>query len=607
MFSKALFKQSCKANKVMWSIITFAVCFMLACVMLISGNGSIGKVKDGLEDTIITGEITAQIKNRSLNYYSIGVDGLKHFDNFFVTNFKDVSSFDSLVTSWLSAKPNESDYTSNPQDYEQAVLNWQKSYPQATTTIQGLYSQNFLDWQNQMPQKNDLTDEQYSQALVLWESKRPTGTEFLSQLAYLTSVSALTQYEQNYALSLNPLYIEDTNESKEIVGASICALDPSLNKEISSLFTDNGEALPASYDIQSLLLNLANIDSYLVSTERLNYITSRAQLSSSVYLAGNMTKQANINEMIKALSNYGVTKEKYDSFGYTYQVINHTSQTTIISYQSRYDYELRLINEKYADSERTSEEYVNEINEMNKNLTSELTSGLLSTLPSDVSDALEEVGQMDLFSLIVGSIFFKMAGLLLPIIYMIMVANNLIAGQVDSGSMAYILSTSTKRKQVVFTQAVFLVSSLFAMFSLTTITSVVCLSIISAQTALTYGKLILLNLGAFITMFALSGISFLASCWFNRSKYSMSIGGGINMFFLVATMLGLFGSKVLPSVIRLNALNFFNYTSLISLFDVVSILGGTTTFIWKFAILIAIGLICYIIGAEKFKAKDLPL
>ena len=47
MFSKALFKQSCKANGVMWSIITAAVCFMLACVMLISGSGNISDIKNG--------------------------------------------------------------------------------------------------------------------------------------------------------------------------------------------------------------------------------------------------------------------------------------------------------------------------------------------------------------------------------------------------------------------------------------------------------------------------------------------------------------------------------------------------------------------------------
>ena len=40
MFSKSLFKQSCKANGIMWTIITVAVCFMLCCVMLISNSVS---------------------------------------------------------------------------------------------------------------------------------------------------------------------------------------------------------------------------------------------------------------------------------------------------------------------------------------------------------------------------------------------------------------------------------------------------------------------------------------------------------------------------------------------------------------------------------------
>ena len=79
------------------------------------------------------------------------------------------------------------------------------------------------------------------------------------------------------------------------------------------------------------------------------------------------------------------------------------------------------------------------------------------------------------------------------------------------------------------------------------------------------------------------------------------------MFFLVATMLGLFGSQIIPSVIRMDALNFFNYVSIISLFDVVSILDGTLTYIWKLAILLAIGIICYIVAIKKFDKKDLPL
>ena len=240
-------------------------------------------------------------------------------------------------------------------------------------------------------------------------------------------------------------------------------------------------------------------------------------------------------------------------------------------------------------------------------LKTELSAGLLASLPDSVSDALKEIGSADLYGVLVGSIFFKMAGLLLPIIYMIMTANALIAGQVDSGSMAYVLSTGTKRKEVTCTQALFLVASLFCMFALTTVTSLICLAIVDVNTGLNFGKLLLINLGAFLVMFAMSGICFLASCVFNRSKRSMALGGGLNMFFLVATMLGLFGSSVLPSIIRMNALNAFNYVSLISLFDVVSILEGTLSYLWKWAILVAVGIVCYVVGSIRFEKKDLPL
>ena len=190
---------------------------------------------------------------------------------------------------------------------------------------------------------------------------------------------------------------------------------------------------------------------------------------------------------------------------------------------------------------------------------------------------------------------------------MIMASNNLISGQVDSGSMAYVLSTSTKRKTVVFTQAVYLIGSLLAMFGLTTITGCVCLAIVGQEVQLTYGHLILLNVGAFLVLFALSGLCFLTSCWFDRSKRSMAVGGGLSIFALVAAMLGLFGSQVIPSVVRLDALNNFNFVTIITLFDSISIINGTSVFIWKFVILFALGLLGYIIGSTKFVKKDLPL
>ena len=79
------------------------------------------------------------------------------------------------------------------------------------------------------------------------------------------------------------------------------------------------------------------------------------------------------------------------------------------------------------------------------------------------------------------------------------------------------------------------------------------------------------------------------------------------MFFFVATILGLFGSTSIPNMMRVDAMNFFNYLSIISLFDCLSILEGSLTFLWKLAILLGIGIVTYIISIVKFKKKDLPL
>lgn len=79
------------------------------------------------------------------------------------------------------------------------------------------------------------------------------------------------------------------------------------------------------------------------------------------------------------------------------------------------------------------------------------------------------------------------------------------------------------------------------------------------------------------------------------------------MFFLVATMLGLFGSEILPSIVRIDTLNYFNYVSIITLFDTTSIIDGGLSFLWKFAILLVIGFVGYFVGSKKFEKKDLPL
>lgn len=546
MFSKALFKQSCKANGVMWTIITFAVCFMLACVMLISGNGNIGETKNAIEDTIIQKEIDAAIEERAINYYSLSDSALTTFDKEYIAAF-DKAEYLRTVAALMAGGKSES------------------------------------------------------------EAKTAAASKYYGVAALKMNFAA-----EQKAVDLG--YGNDKEKTQEIVGVSMFALNPELieegSKTLYNAYLGKTEDILDAYDVTSLVVYAMQDkgEEYITSIERRDYVSTRAEKAGANFLALNIVSEEAVDEMIKTLSSYGVDRAKYDSFGYNYENVKKLARNTVITYSNRLEYELSELEKKYAAGGFASEEeYKAAAGKTNADLIKDISGSLLDSLPSEVSDALEDIGQADLYTLIVGSIFYKLAGLLLPIIYMIMASNNLISGQVDSGSMAYVLSTSIKRKTVAFTQAVYLVGSLLAMFLLTTATGCVCLAIVGTDIGLTYGKLLLLNLGAFLVLFALSGLNFFTSCYFDRSKRSMAIGGGLSIFALVAAMLGLFGSPVIPKVVRLDSLNYFNYTTIISMFDVVSIMDGTTVFIWKFAILAALGLIGLIAGSLKFTKKDLPL
>lgn len=130
MFSKSLFKQSCKANGMMWLIITLAVCFMLSCVMLISGGGAISETKNAIQDTIIEGEITSSVKDKALTYYDIGDTALEHFDSVFAAEYQ--AAMMSAVQSGISAE-------------EAAQLAFPQAYAKAADELQTVYLPALLD------------------------------------------------------------------------------------------------------------------------------------------------------------------------------------------------------------------------------------------------------------------------------------------------------------------------------------------------------------------------------------------------------------------------------------------------------------------------------
>ena len=239
---------------------------------------------------------------------------------------------------------------------------------------------------------------------------------------------------------------------------------------------------------------------------------------------------------------------------------------------------------------------------------------------------IEVMSRIDLNS-ILSDLVYKIVGVLLPMIYVMVVSNGLIVNQVNSGSMAYVLSTPTSRRKVVFTSFFFLFASLVLMY--VAITSIALLSeFIAGVMRVANGgernmnvlRTVLLCYSSFAALFAISGVCFGASAFFNKSKNAIAVGGGVCVICFLCCILGLFGNKVFVSVgIGVEAMNVFNYGSLFTFIDTESVKNFSyfvygnpdaemsLSWVWETLVLLGIGIVCSIIGSVKFLKKDLPL
>ena len=252
--------------------------------------------------------------------------------------------------------------------------------------------------------------------------------------------------------------------------------------------------------------------------------------------------------------------------------------------------------------------------------------GLLEKMGFSLS-RIQVMSQIDLNS-ILNELIYKIAGVLLPMIYVMIAANKLIAAQVSDGSMAYVLSTPTNRKTVIRTQYLFLFLSIFAMyivifvsaFSSEAISNAIQMSAHpDAQSSWNPLTTPLFCLGSFLSIFALGGIAFGASAFFNKSSNSIAVGGGVCIVSFLCCILGLFGNEVFVAVgIGVKAMSFFDYLSIFTLIDNTSMsafakavngldVAMSFDWIWKLGILLGVGLIFPFLGGYHFIKKDLPL
>ena len=216
------------------------------------------------------------------------------------------------------------------------------------------------------------------------------------------------------------------------------------------------------------------------------------------------------------------------------------------------------------------------------------------------TDLMDTMGSMDSTSML-NQMYFTVMGLLPILLFIVIVANSLVADKVDKGSMAYVLSTPTKRSAVAITQAIYLVVAPLI------IIGIVLFDEVNVE------QIVVLYAGMYILIEAIAGLCYLGSCVFSQSKKSMAFGGGLTVWFFLASLLGMFGSQSLIDMgIGVEALGVFNKLTLIGLFDINAIgtIGSGAVdyaFVWKFGVLAAVAVVCYVAGAIRFQKKDLPL
>ncbi|WP_195270013.1 ABC transporter permease subunit [Eubacterium sp. 1001713B170207_170306_E7] len=214
---------------------------------------------------------------------------------------------------------------------------------------------------------------------------------------------------------------------------------------------------------------------------------------------------------------------------------------------------------------------------------------MISAMNLDVSAETSLVGFL-------GSYFYGFIVIMVPMIFNIIASNNAAAKLVDSGAMACLLSAPNSRTKVIFTQALSLILSNIILMTFVTVMGIV------VSQALFPGDLdirafLLVNAGALLMQLAVSAIGFFASCLFNESRFSLALGGGLPVLFLVLMMLS--GVSEDLDAVR--------YTTMYSLFDPAEIIAGGDTVGLCLAGLAAIFVVLYALGILVFRRKDLPL
>lgn len=183
-----------------------------------------------------------------------------------------------------------------------------------------------------------------------------------------------------------------------------------------------------------------------------------------------------------------------------------------------------------------------------------------------------------------------------PGVFVIILSNRLVAKYVDNGSMAYLLAVPEKRRKIVLTQCIFLLTTLVIM-----VVYIVALILIIGE-ALFPGELdipafLRVNVGLLGLLIFFGGACFCGSCFCNESKHSSAIGTTVVVYSILLQMISQVGDKF----------ENIKYATPLTLFDVTGLGAGDSNAMGMCIILYVVGILLAIIGILRFSKRDLPL
>lgn len=223
---------------------------------------------------------------------------------------------------------------------------------------------------------------------------------------------------------------------------------------------------------------------------------------------------------------------------------------------------------------------------------------LLKSMPEGIVNAFNIQGGFGSMEAFISGEYY---GLILPLllsIFSIMLSTGLMARLVDQGSMAYLLSTPTTRRQVATTQAGVLSTGLLLIMVVTTAAGMLgYIWFIGDKYEFNGARYIQMNVVAWMLFIAASGIAFLLSSIMNDEKKALGTSGFIVFGMFALDMLG----KISGSV------EWLRYASIFSLYRPSDIAAGNGQPLLAAIILLAIGLASFTAGIIAFSKRDLPL